>query len=476
MKKRSLTPVLEYETFDIDMNDIDTHQLGKGSYAMTFKSRSNLKNIYRIEGVHNMRDSLRSVNIHDFISKGDYGPCIPKLYAYKVVARMRLPFHIQEEIKSENFIQYMVTMMEFGDAGDLTAFEFDNDEMVIDMYFMLAWTYWKLNSLYGFMHRDIKQANIVVKRSDKPMVYEFKMEDQIWVITTTVVPMFIDFDFASLLTTRPSKRYMHGTYVTASPESHAYDVLMNKQQMNTYGNQTTNENTYDLWGLAITMMSCFMNLGEKRKQRYELLFFNPTITLNMINYIHGLDKKNTDITPKMVKKATLAKICLLQDFIGNRMFPSKRLVGITYSSLVFTPEFKRKVRMLKKTFKENGIFQNLSKKYKLTDERMMFFAKLLRWDSNKRSANGDPKVFFEHLKPSTGIPFDKRVNFVYIMEDRMLLGMNTDEEFRAKQIKKINTNKYIETSICDGCGVDNDDLKNVCVCCLKIYCNENCHI
>lgn len=461
----------------LDLTSIDFDDfggfIGGGTYAATFSSIIDEDRIYRVASKNN-----RSIAIQKFLANKELGPCFPKLYDSWDVSFNKLPLRVQQKLKNDRTTpNWQITLSELGNLGDLTTKQMPDDPVLQNqILFMLFWSLWTANSLYGFMHRDIKMHNIVLKYTDEPTTMRFKLDNTTeWEFETHYIPLFIDFDFASLLNTRTEKKYMQGTYITSPPEALSYAVLMSRQRLNIYGNGYSVPEGFDVWSLAMTMLS---NLGPSKVHVLAI----PGVEFEWIKGAllhHECVTENTS-KDSFKKFVYLVLISIFQSAIGNGIKPPADLIGTKYSEFVYNFRFYKVVEdTIRKQPKYIKTYSNFW--WKVPSSQRKVFKRLLSWDSKKRTLGGKLYTMFNYIKPlNKGREYEQNVKkaktgLTYTADSKPLFSFSRNEAFREKQMKELNNQQYIASNICNGCGINDDITKSICVCCSKIYCNLKCH-
>lgn len=98
------------------------------------------------------------------------------------------------------------------------------DSNLVGLYFeqitlLLMWFFYVAQAEFGFRHRDFKPDNCMYRilPQEQTFVLKFSGIHQI-AVTTKIVPVPIDFDFASIFVTNGTSRNRMGTYYTAPIE------------------------------------------------------------------------------------------------------------------------------------------------------------------------------------------------------------------------------------------------------------------
>lgn len=446
--------------------------INKGGFSLVFKSVSDENKIYRIEQTIQTNRVKRETSIHEFLYNSTTSPCYPELFETYELSFDDLPQRITSLFDRKKSKMVHVTMMEKGELGSIqTTKEHISRTEFVDITFMLYWSLYTSNSLFGFMHRDLKPGNIVLKRKDTNDPIIFKLKDNEWIIRTSIIPMIIDFGRASMLNTRLEEKYWFGTMSFMSPESVSYRLLLTKTVINLYGNNYYKEIGYDIWGMTMTLLSINLStsmLTAGFKMSQELSKYKSSDVIRFIRHddLHTDDDDDQLHTDRSL--ILLLTICVFQKAIGNGIFPPDELIGTVYSKFIFNNEFKERLDRFDEIYKLSLVYKKfLSKKPQQLVSTV--FRKSLSWDPNTRAWNGRFYEIFRYIKQ-----FDYVNDYTpYTAQERLLFEFSQDQTFKTKQMNLLNEQKYIQSQICEKCG-DEKKEKFICLCCSKIFCDDQC--
>jgi len=427
--------------------------VGRGTYATVYASNADPSNIiYRVESLSmdNREEVKREAAIQKFLYDQDISPCFPRLYETKeIVASGKL---------------FMMSKMERGSEGTLLRFaDKMKGKIFAHVTFMLYWTLWVANSRFGFLHRDLKPKNIVVKKLSAPEIYYFTIDNYgIFTIETQYVPLIIDFGLSSLASTRLEERFNHGTPLFTPPEALGYDLMFDHVSLNVYGNQQFSEDGYDFWALLFAVISVklgddsIFTIGyEKTEQALDTLISSPSV-----------EKESR------MKYLALFQVCLFEKAIGNGIFPPNSLIGREYSAYLFTPDLRERLIDFDE---ENKVSEKMSEFWKTLGfaEWRKEFARLLGWDTGLRIVDGNAWQNLEFFVESENIwpPIDSPN--IYINNQYPLFRENTDEEFKVEQLEILRQVPHIRTKICEVCMSEPSRL--ICARCSAVVCGRACH-
>lgn len=111
------------------------------------------------------------------------------------------------------YIQLIELLLPYEEVKD------DDDFNVMDMAYMLMWFLNVAQCEFGFRHSDLKPANILFRKTPAQFTYTFVLAaDNVHSITTSIVPVIIDYDFGSVFTSTHWIRNSIGTYMYQPPE------------------------------------------------------------------------------------------------------------------------------------------------------------------------------------------------------------------------------------------------------------------
>lgn len=141
--------------------------------------------------------------------------------------------------------------------------------------FSLIWFLRQAQLNFDFRHRDLKPENIVLKQKQTSDVYEFYTDLNLFRFVSTVVPVIIDFDFATVLTSeRASDRQVVGTRYTACPESLIYLLFDYVNIEVDPAESPASFQSYDWWSLGIILFEVHVPRYLLPLQRIDFKLYN----------------------------------------------------------------------------------------------------------------------------------------------------------------------------------------------------------
>lgn len=261
-------------------------------------------------------------------------------------------------------------------------YEFEN--MTMDHLFFLLWFMSYTSSEFGFIHKDLKENNLLIRRYPFNTLFKFKLGDKTFKIKTDRIPVVMDFDLGS--TTLDKSQQTIGTSNYAPVETILGLLCGFEKKLNDF--------SYDFWSLGMTIVYAF----NDRKKFFDSL--DEDILKAYLRY--NINKY--EVEPQYLKyfislfeavlKASLIKYVLHGESTGPgylEMFES-----------FFTKENISYFRTITSTFKG---------KLNIPPEYTPFLKYLLSWDPTQRNLEGDPWRYLELFYPSVNDDFE--ADFTY---------------------------------------------------------------
>lgn len=483
--------------------------IGHGAYAAAFKSENHRDVVYRLEFFRpeNRNEVYREAAIQEFLWEKKVGPSIGRVYLhdefetskFEAGIMRQIPGNkqaIEDEFFAGEEVNISLTALESGDEGNLKKKEIKEREEDFSTMAFLLWTFLSANSQFGFRHRDIKRANVVMQKvpSDTTYTFHFGKERTLTKIQPKSIPLLIDFGFSSLLTTRSIRRHMHGTYSTMPPEALCADLLREAQKLETCTNAPA-ESAYDLWSLGVLLIEVVT--GEKRP-----LFF-PHKTTRMYEWIkrhihNHILRMYRPVRPNLednlvrigFKVYVMVCIYLFQLALRGQFGPPANLMYRVYSPYILDESFDELVKFIKKNTDFYSHYVEVVQKIDNTtlDEQeeehpprlprsRRIFAMLLDWDPRRRIGHNErlyEAVLYLMKKCRRAEKQGANVK-EFTLKKRPLFDMSDDYEYKDQQYESLSTVRYIAGEACETCG-DKSGQKFVCTQCARVVCGEECHV
>lgn len=207
------------------------------------------------------------------------GPCVMSQSSdMKIVDWDALEDEVQMLLKStemfQNYERKVYTQrMEYLNGGTLNSHrEWEDAEHIL---FMLLWFFHVGGAEFGLRHRDLKPYNIMLRVSDNPMTYKFRLGNDTWTITTDVTPVVIDYDFASVFVTNTQTKAAIGT-----PQYAPIEVQFSQLQRYLKGIHYSSLDcvSYDWWAVGISVVEWLIDpLFKRLDDREELYSFSEYV-------------------------------------------------------------------------------------------------------------------------------------------------------------------------------------------------------
>jgi serine/threonine protein kinase len=168
---------------------------------------------------------------------------------------------------------FAVQHLEYAKEGNLTSWIYKLEGQQLDFFaFSLIWFFRQASSNFKFRHADLKLENIVVRKTAKRESYMFISEAEQYVFVSDLVPVVIDFDFATVMSSKNKQnKQITGTYYTAPPHALMFEILddlpqndlfivLKKIKAKVYAPSPACIYSYDWWSLGIILFSLYTHI------------------------------------------------------------------------------------------------------------------------------------------------------------------------------------------------------------------------
>lgn len=324
-------------------------------------------------------------------------------------------------------------------AGDLGS-PYYATELVPIMCLSLIWFFFVAQRRIDLRHHDLKLQNIMVRKYDIAKTFQFvfksKGVDVIYKFTTDLVPVVIDFDFATVKTTEDyDDRTRVGTRMTTSPQALAHTFFVeNPTQFRVDSN--------DWWSLGLTL---YFYATQQDGGNIDKYFAIGAAFANSFGFTDG---DEFDILSYFLVNMVFIETLTGEEF-NNATMPH-------FNELVLDKlEYWNKMSIAMKKY-EKPIIAKLDKNL------LNLLVELFRWTS--RDGNDYMRLlahtYFSNLRTFS---VDKKIADTYFTDSGPVSENYQQLLQRTPLLKE-----------CLGCGLQNG-LKR-CTCCLQIFCGEQCQI
>lgn len=169
---------------------------------------------------------------------------------------------LAKELDEDNTpYEFAIQVIELLKGGSFTraAYEKMTPEEHMFSMFSLLWFFYNTHARFDFRHHDLKGDNIIMRQYAEPMTFTFAITDRQFVFTSRYVPVVIDYDFASVLTTKDSEaRNTNGTPYTGSPDATLRHVMGMLTGATPSEEAEDVAGAYDWWSLGIVLLEFFL--------------------------------------------------------------------------------------------------------------------------------------------------------------------------------------------------------------------------
>ncbi len=154
--------------------------------------------------------------------------------------------------------EFAIQVIELLKGGAFThdAFQKMNQDEHLFALFSLLWFFYNTHVRFDLRHHDVKADNIIMREFDEPKIFTFAISDRLFVFESRFVPVVIDYDFATVFSTRDGEaRNANGTPYTASPDAtlrQIFKLLSSSVSEEEEDNDIAG--AYDWWSLGIAFL------------------------------------------------------------------------------------------------------------------------------------------------------------------------------------------------------------------------------
>lgn len=336
--------------------------------------------------------------------------------------------------------------------------------------FSLLWFFGMAQQLFSYRHHDLKGENMMIRITAEAKEYVFELPDpqgpnptKLYRFVSNIVPVVIDYDFASVYTTKgESSRNSGGTYYTRAPDSLLYSLYGEVRKPLDF---PYNAHAYDYWSLGMCLLELMCDFTVPIYQLFDVeatefagavkdksKFFPPRVTQEFLRYFfYGLcfaaavSKKpyETSLEPPRELYGSFV------DEIGWDAWNTIIHESIDYKEVV--DEFQKKI----------------------PSQMRAIVRKLLSIDPTLRTANNNPMYLI-----TNSTFFDDNLYNPKKKEGRLVAykGRNgpvlSDKALLAKDEAKLRGISFLEGALCASC--QSVVPQFLCECCAKPFCGRGC--
>lgn len=335
--------------------------LGKGTFNQVLLEKDG-KTAIRIAELRNpsiLKHLEKSEKVVKEIESANLSPSIFKILEDGIVYDV-LPeeFGISDESPNQWFVQKI----------EYLPFKFK--KITYDDMFFLLWFFSYTSTEYGFVHKDVKANNILLRDYGRNVTFKFKYYNLTYKITTSLVPVVMDYDHSS--TKDLTFQIFAGTISYAPPETLLQKLCGIEIPMYNYG--------YDWWSLGI--MICYKYIFPKVKIDQNLVDQYVEYNLNIFDHLDDPDLVTDIVT-------TILRISIIKNAI------SKTFHGPEYLEI-----FEEFYTVQNLTFINKAIKISNVNNFNIPSGLYPIVQRLLSWTAEQRTFNRNPWRYLEKFYKS----------------------------------------------------------------------------
>jgi len=375
--------------------------------------------------------------------------------------------------------RFALQHVEFLNGGRM---EYDNLNEATDyekafIAFSLVWFFTTVSQLFGFRHRDLKSDNIMLRMTKTYEWFKFNWNNERYFhFKTRVVPVVIDYDFASVNETEsPQNRNAFANVGYRPFESYAIEIrrllgqnpfrelyqknisndFYEKANMNDLVHFEVHQNGYDWWALGICLLDMYIKnaLVLFRKETEEYVSFMQTKYQNS-NWNEITQGKFYTYCNRIFYTACIASLFSQTGYIIRPPYTLYRESGA-----FFFPDNAPNVNMQNSTEFKN-IYKNVRESLAQRDMVATLLQRLLNWDPSLRNQPNHISIFFPM---ATNRPYKGEI-YSYQAHPIPL-----------ERFALYNYRGYKNLKTCVSCFISSKDTTLYkCECCEQVFCGSKC--
>lgn len=464
--------------------------LGRGAYNSVY-ALSNIDGVLRIgmlpfdepETKQTVIRGLEMIHIFKQFSSRLGPSLLREISPYRIIYQSEIPQYIKGNLSLSadplKLNQVALQHIERLGGGDLNAPNMNlKQEEQVFCVFCLLWFFASAQQLFGYRHRDLKGPNIVLRHipdskertvfkiSDGNNVYHYHYDYK-------VAPVVIDYDFASVYTTKEySDRDMVGTDYTVPPDVIVERIADLADYVEDGDWRIYNPHVYDYWSLGI----CILELLWKEEKRLDELF-----RLEASLFAQHITKTPTfelsEIEPTFLDSLFMG-VCFASVVAGTSMIPPKEFYGFLSD---LTIEGENLWGLWDDIMLKSDDYRMLVRFFNNLDTGLKsILRQLLNWNPAVRNANNKPMElilksrYFDLFKPKTSLnSIDLKDALIY---EGTNIEIDVDEKLIEEDQQRLKQYHLLENKVCGGCGIEphKKEVMYLCSCCAGVFCGEEC--
>lgn len=470
-------------------------ELGVGSYNCTFLL-DNGNEVLRMgflpdvkKYVEANKSVLRGLEIvHVFNSfESILGPSLLKeISNYRVIDEDELDKHVRGQlcekiIESQNKYnngRFALQHIEYLGGGlfnnkTYTTLVFTPEELCFSV-FSLVWFFASSQQYFSFRHHDLKAGNLMLRNTTDAHLYHFTVDNTNtrYQFKSHVVPVVIDFDFATVYTSQSlDDRDAGGTEYTCSPDAAIFLLHLRNGIDYEPPSLTYEDHAYDWWSIGV----CILELVLPVEKLYGLFgsLYKPFLD-NAMQAVSFLDANDYEFNRRVLRG--LFQSCCFAALVHESDVRPPRTEH--YGPIATMDDvwygWTRQVRNHRDYKKMRRVL-----KQDIPMSLLELLQKLLSWDPKERNAYGKPmelilkSSYFDKYKTAMGAPERQHADIhVYTGSNKVLL-----EEGKYLDHIQVKDHPFLALRMCEVCDLTDVGQINplyMCQCCGKVVCGEAC--
>lgn len=359
--------------------------------------------------------------------------------------------------------------------------------------FSLMWFFYVAEAEVGFVHGDLKGGNIMTRKYQAPMVFEFSLgkpdKATVFHFTTTVCPVVIDMDFAYIQSHPKEVRHKKIATPGFLPPERAYFEFMKyyENDMTAFEKRLDSvQYAGDWWNIGMSILELFISQQNLPFALTKIALSHRSKYASFMHdvYVNRHPQVQVNVNGFMIMANVLlldAMLCALVNNNDDLIVPHHLFFGQETEYFL-----SHKAGLMAITQSAQYIQLKNAMNLHMDARLRILLCSLLSWIPEERTMEGKPFMhlyspyfaryrFIEQTEPDA-VSYGKYETLHYALESDKKCDKNAGrldnlrEKYSQEQMPRLNS-----MLMCGTCEtLIPPELAKVCRCCSKVYCGKEC--